>query len=124
TPGLKKKTGNSSIESLPVFTIQCSLSDVVLSHFHNEDIKERVKLLVAGDNLEFSLGAQFYRAALPGQWNEMAACFSTSLKSTLDQHFAKGYKVKSLRVGHIVYWWDKEMEAGVRVVLPEVELGK
>ncbi|MCB0853797.1 MAG: ATP-dependent helicase, partial [Bacteroidetes bacterium] len=124
TPGLKKTTGNSSTESLPFFTIQCSLSDVVLSHFHNDDIKARVKLLMTGDELEFSQGTKFYRAALPGQWNEMAACFSLSLKSTLDQHFAKGYKVKSLRVGHIVYWWDKEMEAGVRVVLPEVELGK
>ena len=54
----------------------------------------------------------------------MAVCFSLGYKKILDNYFEKGYRVKRLSVGHIVYWWDKEAEVNIRVVLPEVELEK
>lgn len=124
SPGLTKTTGKESKASLPFFSIQCSLADVVLSHFHKDDIRLRAESLFAGDQLDFAYGPKFHRGMVRGRRNEMAACFSLGFKRKLDNYFEKGYQVKRLSVGHVVYWWDEKMEAQVRVVLPEVELEK
>jgi len=121
-PGLTETRGITSPKSLPVFSIQCSLDDVVLSHFHKDDIKSRAHSLMAGDKLEFIPGSKFHRGMLLGSRNHMAVCFSTEFNKQLNAYFEKGYRVKSLTVGHMVYWWDKELESKVRVVLPELEL--
>ena len=122
-PGLTQERAQPS-EHLSVFSLQCSLSDVVLSHFHQDEIQNRLASLVSGTVLEFAPGERFHRALLPGQWNAMVACFSSRFKQQLDQYFEKGYGIKGLKVGHIVYWWDEQADTKVRVLLPEVELGK
>lgn len=123
-PGLTSKRGSTQGNNLPIFSIQCSLSDIVLSHFHMDDIKARAQALLAGDKLGFLQGSKFHRGMLIGKRNEMAVCFSSSFSAKLNTYFEKGYKVKSVIIGHVVYWWDEQKESKLRVVLPEVELAK
>jgi ATP-dependent DNA helicase RecQ len=124
TPGLTSESGQQTGESLPVFTIQCSLSDVVLSHFHLPEIQSRAESLLAGEPLQFSPGIKFHRAMLADGGNNMAACFSSRFKAILDAYFEKGYEVRATKVGHAVYWWDENKGINARVVLPELELRK
>jgi ATP-dependent DNA helicase RecQ len=124
TPGLMMEPGPNSYGPLPAFSLPCSLADVVLSHFHHEQIKERAKKLLAGDQLLFAHGPQYHRGLLPNKGDEMAVCFSSAFKEKLDAYFRKGYQVKSLSVGHIVSWWDKKTEKKLRVILPIITLAK
>lgn len=124
TPGLTHLNGKNNQEALPFFSIQCSLADVVLSHFHKNDLKARINWLRAGDSLRFVRGSNYYRAVLLEENNAMVACFSVKFKEKLDVFFEKGYRVHQLTVGHVVYWWDEKKGAKVKVVLPKVELEK
>ncbi len=125
TPGVIRTIGRIAATSLPVFSIQCALSDVVLSHFHQDEIKTRAHALVAGEQLDFRPGRnKYHRCMLGGSGHEMVVCFSAVFSKKLDELFEKGYQVKRITIGHIVYWWDEKQERSLRVVLPEIELIK
>ena len=122
TQGLIREQSYSKDTPLRSFSTQCSLSDVVLSHFHQDDIRQRADSLMAGDHLDFLHGTNFHKGFIRGSRNEMAVCFSSSFKKKLDRYFDRGFSIKSMIVGYIVYWWDKNKEQRVKVILPELEL--
>ena len=124
TQGLIREQSYSKDTPLLTFSTQCSLSDVVLSHFHQDDMRQRADALMAGDQLDFSYGSNFHKGFIRGRRNEMAVCFSSAFKKKLDIYFDRGFKVKKTIVGHVVYWWDDTKEARAKVILPELELEK
>ncbi|ASB49224.1 RecQ family ATP-dependent DNA helicase [Alkalitalea saponilacus] len=50
--------------------------------------------------------------------------FSTAFKEKLSQFELKGYKPTSAEVNHILYWKNEDTDTEIKIILPEVRLGK
>jgi ATP-dependent DNA helicase RecQ len=106
-------------EYMPPSTLSLVLTheDVWLSSFHNRNTQRCIQRLLPGMRLEFTedgFGCSYYGTTV--------VRFSNSFKEELKKYWSNGYQLQSTCVQFVVYWKSEEGE--VRIVLPEVELGK
>jgi ATP-dependent DNA helicase RecQ len=100
--------------------LQCGMRDVWLDYFENRHIVENMRGLHSGQELIPSSQSFGLFTTTDGRdilW--LSKRFSATLQAYLD----KGYRLERVTAQYLVYWY-KDTGEQVRVVLPEVGLGK
>ena len=96
--------------------MQLTHRDVQLSYF--EYIWHRVNNLLSGELLRIK------EDGCANSSNELVLKYSKKFLEILEKQEEQGYKPKSAKVNHIVYWKNEETEKEVKIVLPEVYFEK
>lgn len=120
--GLERRHLEGAKENARILTLACSLKDVHLGGFHSKSVQDLVAAgasagLRAGSLLEVDEAGQF--STLGG---EFLGEFSVKFRMELEAYRNRGYRISQLKVGHVVFWYDKKIDKGSLVALPEVEL--
>jgi ATP-dependent DNA helicase RecQ len=89
---------------------------VQLGYF--EFIQRRVNNLLSGELLRVK------EEGCANSRDELVLKFSKRFLEILEKQEKPGYKPKSAKVNHIVYWKNEEMEKEVKIVLPELSFEK
>ena len=98
-----------------VIELALTLQDVQLSYYNY--IKGNLRNIVPGDNIELNESILFYN-------NKKVGKLSVKAVADLEKRKEAGYTLESLEVHNLVYWYDKEKENEVLVLLPKLKFKK
>ncbi|TCO08396.1 RecQ family ATP-dependent DNA helicase [Natronoflexus pectinivorans] len=111
---VKNNTQSYPIPELLI--LHLSYKDIWLSYFvHRQRL---ISNLTSGDSLQIdSEGC-----------NDLAGNrilkFSTACKERIAAYELKGYKLQSAEINHILYWKPDDTDSEIKIILPEVRLGR
>lgn len=100
----------------PKISLTLGLSNVYLGGFYWH--QSEVAKLVSGDELRFG------PSGLVSKDGKEVVRFSHAFKQHLEKYTRRLFTLETARVNYIVYWWDEKQERELKVVLPELVLGK
>jgi ATP-dependent DNA helicase RecQ len=100
----------------PKISLTLGHSDVYLGGFRR--FQSEIGKLMPGDALRIG------SSGLVSKEGKEVLRFSHAFKETLEKYAQRHFVVEAAGVNHIVYWWDEEQGKDIKVVLPELVLGK
>jgi ATP-dependent DNA helicase RecQ len=80
--------------------------------------QEEIGKLMSGDELRFG------SSGLVTRDGKEVLRFSNAFKERLDRYAHRHFVVETARVNYVVYWWDEDRGKEIKVVLPEVVMGR
>lgn len=105
----------SIYNELSTINLLFGYDDVNLGYF--EFLTKNIKKLMTGDILSLKDNTLYNN-------NRKIALLSKKGRELLNDRIKKGYKIKEISVSNIVYWYNKEKEKEVLIVLPMFKFNK
>jgi ATP-dependent DNA helicase RecQ len=96
--------------------MQLTHEHVQLGYF--EFVWRRINNLLSGESLRIK------EEGCANSRDELVLKYSKKFLEIIGTHVKLGYKLKSAKVNHIVYWMNEEAEKEVKIVLPELSFEK
>ena len=114
-PGLKYTQDNSIYTEPLKICVQLTHKCVNLGHF--KSFQKDIDMLRSGQKLDVKETGCYFE-------NKRVVKFSNKLQKELEERKEAGYTLSKAYIRHIVYWYNKDKDEELKIILPDIELVK